>query len=67
MLRYDYMKIKTAREREGLSQSEAADLARIGLRQWQKYENNEAEPGIRAYLRIVNALGLDAAGLLRDE
>lgn len=67
MLRYDYMKIKTAREREALTQSEAAALAGVGLRQWQKYENNEAEPGIRAYLRIVNALGLDAAGLLRDE
>lgn len=67
MLRYDYMRIKIAREREGLTQAEAAALARLGLRQWQKYENNESEPGIRAYLRIVNALGLEADGLMWEE
>lgn len=67
MWRYDYMRIRTAREREGLTQTDAAALAGIGLRQYQKYEANESEPGIGAYLRIVNALGLDPADLLRDE
>ena len=65
MLRYDYLLIKIQRERAGLTQQAAADLAGMNIRQWQKYEANEAEPLIGQYLRMVQALDLDADGLLR--
>jgi len=33
------IQIRAARERAGLTQTEAADLIWIGLRQWQRYED----------------------------
>ena len=67
MLRYDYLIIEKARQREGLTQREAAELAGISLRQWQKYEYGEAEPGIKAFLKMVNALGGDPFDLLIEQ
>ena len=66
MLRYDYLLVKVQRERAGLTQQAAADAAGMNIRQWQKYENNEAEPLITQYLKIIQALDIEPADLLRD-
>ena len=66
MLKYDYLLVKIERQRAGLTLQNAADLAGMHIRQWQKYEANEAEPLIGQYLKIIQALDLDTDGLLRD-
>ena len=65
MLRYDYLLVKVQRERAGLTQQDAANLAGMHIRQWQKYENNEAEPLITQYLKIIQTLDIEPADLLR--
>ena len=67
MLRYDALLIRVQRQRAGLTQQAAADLAGMHIRQWQKYEANEAEPLISQYLKMIEVLDLDADGLLRHD
>ena len=67
MLKFDWILIRIERERSGLTQQAAADAAGINIRQFQRYESGQSEPLISQYLKIVQALDIDPADLLRDE
>lgn len=57
--------LKEAREKAGMTQAALAELAEVGKRSLQEYENNEASPRVDALVKIAKALGLPTAELLR--
>ena len=48
--------LKKRREELGFTQKQVADMAKIGLRLYQYYEQGQKEPTIQPAMRIAEAL-----------
>lgn len=57
-------RIRTFREKSGLSQDELAELASIHRVTLARYESGKVDPGAQALARIADALGVSADALL---
>jgi len=64
-MKYDRLLILIRRQQQGMTQHDCAAAAGMSIRQWQKYESGESEPLIGAYIKIIDALGIDFTDLLR--
>lgn len=53
------------REGSGLTQSDMAEAAGVGLSTYQKYEYKTANPGLDKIQKIANKLGVSEADLFR--
>lgn len=50
------MELRAAREASGKTQKQVAELAGIAERQYQEYEYDKCEPGVRTAIRIARAV-----------
>lgn len=50
------MELRAAREASGKTQKQVAELAGVAERQYQDYEYDRFEPGVRTAIRIARAL-----------
>lgn len=53
------MELRAARERSGKTQAQVAKESRIAERQYQDYEYDKREPGVRTAIRIADVLGVE--------
>src|SRR5256712_14139974 len=60
-------RLREARVRSGLSQSELEDLSGIPKARLSRYENGHVEPSIQTLNRLARALNVSEASLLGDE
>ena len=60
-------RLREARLRAGLSQSELEDLSGIPKARLSRYENGHVEPSIQTLNRLARALNVSEASLLGDE
>jgi len=51
------MKLRAAREQSGKTQAQVAKEASVAERQYQDYEYDKCEPGVRTAIRIARAVG----------
>nr|DAQ96027.1 MAG TPA: helix-turn-helix domain protein [Caudoviricetes sp.] len=59
--------IKAAREKQGLTQQECADLFDVKLRAWQTYEQGVSEPKFEVLCKIADVFGVTTDYLLGRE
>lgn len=59
--------IKAAREKQGLTQQECADLFDVKLRAWQTYEQGVSEPKFEVLCKIADLFGVTTDYLLGRE
>ncbi|HAQ06899.1 MAG TPA: XRE family transcriptional regulator [Bacillus bacterium] len=59
-------KIKTCRERKGVSQEELAFKIRVGTQTIERYENGEQIPNLQTILKISTALDVPASELMEQ-
>ena len=59
--------IKAAREKQGLTQKESADLFDVKLRAWQTYEQGVSEPKFEVLCKIADLFGVTTDYLLGRE
>ena len=59
--------IKAAREKQGLTQQECADLFDVKLRAWQTYEQGVSEPKFEVLCKIADLFGVTTDYLLGTE
>lgn len=59
--------IKAAREKQGLTQQECADLFNVKLRAWQTYEQGVSEPKFEVLCKIADMFGVTTDYLLGRE
>lgn len=59
--------IKAARENQGLTQQECADLFDVKLRAWQTYEQGVSEPKFEVLCKIADLFGVTTDYLLGRE
>lgn len=59
-------KIKTCRERKGISQEELAFKIRVGTLTIERYENGEQIPNLQTILKISTALDVPASELMEQ-
>jgi len=50
------MKLRAAREKTGLTQSQVAEKIGVSELSYQRYEYDKREPGVRTAIRIARAL-----------
>lgn len=55
--------IRAARERAGRTQEEAASLADIDAKRWQRLEAGAVNPTIRTLVRVARVCGIDVFAL----
>ena len=55
--------LKAARKAKGLTQQQAAELLRIGLRQYGNWERGDSVPSTEMLIRIYRVLELSIYGL----
>jgi len=60
-------RLREARIRAGLSQSELEDLSGIPKARLSRYENGHVEPSIQTLARLAKALNVSEASLLGDQ
>ncbi len=60
-------RLREARVRSGLSQSELEDLSGIPKARLSRYENGHVEPSIQTLARLARALNVSEASLLGDQ
>jgi transcriptional regulator with XRE-family HTH domain len=60
-------RLREARIRAGLSQSELEDLSGIPKARLSRYENGHVEPSIQTLARLADALNVSQASLLGDQ
>jgi transcriptional regulator with XRE-family HTH domain len=60
-------RLREARLRAGLSQSELEDISGIPKARLSRYENGHVEPSIQTLNRVARALNVSEASLLGDE
>lgn len=60
------MELRATREASGKTQKEVAELAGIAERQYQDYEYNKREPGVRTAIRIAQALNSTVEKLFKQ-
>ena len=56
--------IKAAREKQGLTQQECAELFNVKLRAWQTYEQGVSEPKFEVLCKIADKFGVTTDYLL---
>lgn len=59
--------IKAAREKQGLTQQECAELFNVKLRAWQTYEQGVSEPKFEVLCKIADKFGVTTDYLLGRE
>ena len=59
--------IKAARDKQGLTQQECADLFDVKLRAWQTYEQGVSEPKFEVLCKIADLFGVTTDYLLGRE
>ncbi|MEE0114601.1 MAG: helix-turn-helix transcriptional regulator [Ruminococcus sp.] len=59
--------IKAAREKQGLTQQECAELFNVKLRAWQTYEQGVSEPKFEVLCKIADKFGVTTDRLLGRE
>ena len=59
--------IKAAREKQGLTQQECADLFDVKLRAWQTYDQGVSEPKFEVLCKIADLFGVTTDYLLGRE
>lgn len=59
-------KIKTCRERKGISQEELAFKVRVGTLTIERYESGEHIPNLQTILKISTALDVPASELMEQ-
>lgn len=59
--------IKAAREKQGLTQQECADLFDVKLRAWQTYEQGVSEPKFEVLCKIADVFGVTTDYLIGRE
>lgn len=52
------MKLRAARDKSGMTQSQVAERSKVGERLYQDYEYGKREPGVRTAIRIADTLGV---------
>ncbi len=58
-------RVRSARERAGLTQEDAAAAARIDYKRWQRLEQGTVNPTIRTLIRVAAALEITVWELMR--
>lgn len=66
-IKVDGSKLKKARERTGLSQSEAGRMAGIGKAALSKIERGGNSPSADVLVRLCKLYGVDISGITRRE
>lgn len=58
--------LKRARQRRGMSQLAAAKACGMSQQHWQQLERGVSNPTLTTLVRVAEAVGVDAADLLRE-
>lgn len=59
-------RLKDARIRAGLTQSQLAAIAKVTTPMYQKYEYAKSDPTVKVAIRIAGALGVDVKELFGE-